>query len=203
MCADMKTLDFLLERSDTPIGQMLLATDEQGRLRILDWTDHEQSMLRLMRRQYPGIDVRLRETRQVSAAMRAMQAYFDGELAAIDTIETATGGTPFQQRVWAALRTIPAGQTLSYLALATRIGQPTAVRAVGLANGANPISIVVPCHRVIGSNATLTGYGGGLPRKHWLLRHENALPEVLGDRQASLPGMDMPENAGPNRKMPG
>lgn len=203
MCADMKTLDFLLERSDTPIGQMLLATDEQGRLRILDWTDHEQSMLRLMRRQYPGIDVRLRETRLVSAAMRAMQAYFDGELAAIDTIETATGGTPFQQRVWAALRTIPAGQTLSYLALAARIGQPTAVRAVGLANGANPISIVVPCHRVIGSNATLTGYGGGLPRKHWLLRHENALPEVLGDRQASLPGMDMPENAGPNRKMPG
>lgn len=185
----MTTLTFFLERAATPIGEMLLATDEQGRLRILDWADHEDGMRRLLRRQYPGVSVIVHETSQVSSAMRAMQAYFDGEISAIETLQVATGGTPFQQRVWAALRTIPAGQTLSYLGLATRIGQPTAVRAVGLANGANPVSIVVPCHRVIGSNSTLTGYGGGLTRKRWLLEHEGALPGSGHDVQGVLEGM--------------
>src|SRR5690606_35280387 len=97
-------------------------------------------------------------------------------------------GTPFQQRVWAALRTIPAGQTLSYLGLATRIGQPTAVRAVGLANGANPVSIVVPCHRVIGSNSTLTGYGGGLTGNGCRLEHEGARPGSEDERQGMMEG---------------
>jgi methylated-DNA-[protein]-cysteine S-methyltransferase len=83
-----------------------------------------------------------------------------------------TNGTPFQQTVWAALREIPCGQTISYATLARRIGRPSAVRAVGLANGANPVGIVIPCHRVIGANGTLTGYGGGLDRKRWLLSHE-------------------------------
>jgi methylated-DNA-[protein]-cysteine S-methyltransferase len=82
------------------------------------------------------------------------------------------GGTPFQNRVWSALRTIPCGTTVSYGTLAKRIRQPKAVRAVGLANGSNPIGVVVPCHRVIGSDGSLTGHGGGLPRKHWLLAHE-------------------------------
>jgi methylated-DNA-[protein]-cysteine S-methyltransferase len=86
----------------------------------------------------------------------------------------ATGGTPFQRLVWAALREIAAGRTLSYAALAGRIGRPTAIRAVGLANGANPVGVVVPCHRVVGSDSTLTGYGGGLARKRWLLEHEGA-----------------------------
>ena len=81
-------------------------------------------------------------------------------------------GTPFQKRVWEALRTVPAGKTASYAELAVRVGSPAAVRAVGAANGANPVAIVVPCHRIIGSNGTLTGYGGGLERKTWLLRHE-------------------------------
>ena len=104
----------------------------------------------------------------------AIRAYFDGKLEAIDGLPVATGGTPFQRKVWQALRQIPCGRTLSYGALAKRIGRETAVRAVGHANGDNPISIVVPCHRVIGANGTLTGYGGGIERKRWLLAHEGA-----------------------------
>ncbi len=184
----MTTLTFLLERSETPIGHMLLATDEAGRLRILDWLEYENDMRQLLRRQYPGMSVRLENTGQTSSAMQAVMRYFDGDLAAIDTIEVATGGTPFQREVWAALRTIAHGSSLSYLGLAARIGRPTAVRAVGMANGANPVSIVVPCHRVIGSNATLTGYGGGLHRKRWLLEHEKALPGRQHDQQTELPG---------------
>jgi methylated-DNA-[protein]-cysteine S-methyltransferase len=89
-------------------------------------------------------------------------------------IEWRTGGTPFQRAVWTGLTTIAPGQTLSYGALAARLGCPSAVRAVGTANGSNPISVVVPCHRVIGADGTLTGYGGGLTRKRWLLNHEGA-----------------------------
>jgi methylated-DNA-[protein]-cysteine S-methyltransferase len=102
----------------------------------------------------------------------AIRAYFEGELEAIDTLPVATEGTSFQKSVWRALRDIPAGETISYGELANRIGKPAAVRAVGLANGANPIGIVVPCHRVIGANGSLTGYGGGIERKRWLLDHE-------------------------------
>jgi methylated-DNA-[protein]-cysteine S-methyltransferase len=102
----------------------------------------------------------------------ALAAYFAGSVNAIDGLPTATGGTEFQRMVWRALRQIPCGETISYATLARRIGRPAAVRAVGLANGANPISIVVPCHRVIGSDGSLTGYGDGLERKRWLLAHE-------------------------------
>ena len=90
-----------------------------------------------------------------------------------------TNGTEFQRDVWAALRTIPAGQTRTYGELAKQINRPAAVRAVGMTNGANPIGIVVPCHRVIGANGTLTGYAGGLERKRWLLEHEGALAPTL------------------------
>jgi methylated-DNA-[protein]-cysteine S-methyltransferase len=103
-----------------------------------------------------------------------VHAYFAGDLSAIERLAVVTGGTDFQREVWAALRRIPAGRTLSYGALATQLGRPKAVRAVGLANGANPIGIVVPCHRVIGADGSLTGYGGGLERKRWLLAHEGA-----------------------------
>lgn len=181
----MSTL-FVLERMDAPLGEMLLATDEAGRLRIVNWRDHETQMHRLLRLQYPGLSIELPESTARSAAWQALRDYFDGDLTAIDTLEVAMGGTDFQRAVWSALRGIPTGQTISYLELATRIGRPKAVRAVGLANGANPISIVVPCHRVIGSSATLTGYGGGLQRKHWLLAHENALPPALARLQGEL-----------------
>jgi len=169
----MATLKFLLERSPTPLGEMLIVTDEQGLLRALDWGDHEADMLRLMRNQYHKDTVDLQETRRASSAMQAMLAYFDGDLTGIDQLPVLTGGTDFQRQVWAALREIPCGSTISYLELATRIGKPLAVRAVGMANNANPISIVIPCHRVIGSNRTLIGYGGGLHRKRWLLEHES------------------------------
>jgi len=102
----------------------------------------------------------------------SLDAYFAGDLTAIDDVPVATNGTPFQRTVWAALRRIPAGTTTSYGALAASIGYPSAMRAVGLANGANPVAIIVPCHRVIGADHSLTGYGGGLPRKRWLLEHE-------------------------------
>src|SRR5206468_11449323 len=109
--------------------------------------------------------------RQISDAL---QSYFAGGHAALDWIEVEIAGTPFQRSLWSALRTIPSGQTSTYGALAAKIGLPKAVRAVGAANGANPISIVLPCHRVIGADSRLTGYGGGLDRKRWLLTHEGA-----------------------------
>lgn len=109
-----------------------------------------------------------------SAPARALAAYLDGDLTALDALAVDTGGTPFQRRVWEALRTIPAGQTWSYADLAVTVSTRTATRAVGGANGANPISLVVPCHRVVRSDGTLGGYGGGLDRKAWLLAHEGA-----------------------------
>ncbi|RIK91560.1 MAG: cysteine methyltransferase, partial [Proteobacteria bacterium] len=104
----------------------------------------------------------------------ALAAYFAGDLGALGALAIRPGGTDFQRRVWDALRRIPAGATTSYGALAERIGRPGACRAVGLANGANPIALVVPCHRVIGADGSLTGYAGGAPRKRWLLDHERA-----------------------------
>jgi methylated-DNA-[protein]-cysteine S-methyltransferase len=104
--------------------------------------------------------------------VKVLNAYFAGELDALNDVPVATGGTEFQRKVWRALRMIPAGATMSYGELAAKIGRPSASRAVGAANGSNPVAIVVPCHRVIGANGTLTGYGGGLPRKRWLLDHE-------------------------------
>ncbi|SNR84746.1 methylated-DNA-[protein]-cysteine S-methyltransferase [Methylobacillus rhizosphaerae] len=171
----MIQMDFLLERVATPLGQMLIVTDEQQRLRALDWQDHEDDMHVLFRRQYREHSIVLHETSTVSPATQAMLEYFDGNIPAIDQIAVATGGTDFQQAVWKALREIPHGHTISYGTLAQRIGRPAAVRAVGMANGANPVSIVIPCHRVIGANQSLTGYGGGLPRKQWLLAHESRM----------------------------
>lgn len=112
-------------------------------------------------------------------------AYFQGDLEAIDALAVEPRGTPFQERVWAELRRIPVGSTLSYGELARRIGQPSAVRAVAAANGANPVAIVVPCHRVIASTGKLHGYGGGLPRKAWLLQFE-ASPLFNGRRLSGL-----------------
>jgi methylated-DNA-[protein]-cysteine S-methyltransferase len=109
----------------------------------------------------------------------ALRAYFDGDLAAIDGLPVAASGTAFQTAVWRALRDIPRGETRSYSQLARQIGHPSAVRAVGLANGSNPIGVVVPCHRVIGADGSLTGYGGGIERKRWLLEHERCTQVTL------------------------
>lgn len=158
-------------RLASPLGVMLLLSDPAGRLRALDWEDYEPRLHRLLARQYPHA-VTLRPGPAPEPLAAALAAYFDGELEALEQIAVETGGTAFQKTVWTALRQIPAGQTVSYGMLAQRIGLPRAVRAVGLANGANPIGIAVPCHRVIGANGSLTGYGGGLERKRWLLAHE-------------------------------
>jgi methylated-DNA-[protein]-cysteine S-methyltransferase len=168
----MTSLIFKLERVPTPCGEMLVATDEEGALRGLDWTDHEGRLRRLLQLHYGPEVVQLRPRSSVSDARSAVEAYLEGDLQAIDAVTVKSGGTPFQREVWAALRTIPAGTTLSYGALAAQLNRPAAVRAVGLANGSNPISVVVPCHRVIGADGSLTGYGGGLSRKRWLLEHE-------------------------------
>lgn len=168
----MPELTFLLDRFRTPLGEMLLLIDGDGQLRALDWHDYEDRMHRLLRQQYRGQAIVVRESASPSSVRLSLQHYFEGDLAALACIPVATGGTAFQRAVWAALRDIPAGETRSYGELARQIGRPQAVRAVGLANGANPVGIVVPCHRVIGANQSLTGYAGGLARKSWLLGHE-------------------------------
>jgi methylated-DNA-[protein]-cysteine S-methyltransferase len=164
--------EFFVDRIDTPIGEMAIVADREGNLRALDWTEHEERMRRLLRLQYGANGFTLTHVQNPNGLTHAIERYFAGELSAIDSLPVQTAGTPFQQKVWRALRTIPCGATISYGALAQRIGQPTAVRAVGLANGSNPVGVVVPCHRVIGSNGSLTGYGGGIERKRWLLEHE-------------------------------
>jgi methylated-DNA-[protein]-cysteine S-methyltransferase len=158
----------------TPAGAMRVVTDEQERVRALDWEDYEERFIRLLHRHH-GMEVKLHQARLPSSVREPIQAYLAGDLFAVDAIPVATAGTAFQQQVWAELRCIRPGTTLSYAALAARIGRPSATRAVGLANGANPIGVVVPCHRVIGTNGSLTGFGGGLDRKRWLLEHEGAL----------------------------
>lgn len=159
-----------LARIATPVGEVLLVTDAEGAVRALDFSDYEPRMMRLLGRHAPG--AALVPDRAPEAVRGAMQAYFAGEVSALDAMVVKTGGTAFQRAVWAALRAIPAGQTRSYGQLAAAIGAPKAVRAAGLANGQNPIAVIVPCHRVIGANGTLTGYAGGVERKRWLLRHE-------------------------------
>jgi methylated-DNA-[protein]-cysteine S-methyltransferase len=166
------SLRLLIDHIKTPIGQLGIVADEDGFLRAVEWTEHDERMHRSFRLQYGADGYALKKARDPAGMSGALCAYFDGELAAIDRLKVATGGTDFQKSVWKALRTIPCGETISYAALAERVGRPTAVRAVGHANGDNPISVVVPCHRVIGTNGSLTGYGGGIERKRWLLAHE-------------------------------
>jgi methylated-DNA-[protein]-cysteine S-methyltransferase len=165
-------LRLLTDRFETPIGEMMIAADEDGNLRAAEWTDHPERVLHLLQRYYGKNGFTLTPVHNPGGLTDAMKSYFAGELASIDELPTQTAGTPFQREVWRSLREIPCGTTISYGQLAERIGRPSAVRAVGLANGANPIGVVVPCHRVIGSGGSLTGYGGGIERKRWLLNHE-------------------------------
>jgi methylated-DNA-[protein]-cysteine S-methyltransferase len=179
-------LTLALSRLETPIGVAFIATDDQGRLRVLDWEDHAERMQHGLDRIYRASGgVRLDESVAVAWPVRdRLKAFFAGDLAAIDAIPVESAGTPFQRAVWKALRKIPAGKTWTYTELAARAGKPAAVRAAGAANGLNPISVVVPCHRVIGSDGSLTGYGGGIPRKEWLLRHEGAAFKSSGGARA-------------------
>ena len=149
-----------LSRLDSPVGRLVFAADD-SLLRALEFYESEEQLRAKVERSLP--DARFAKGAGPSFVIDALGAYFGGD------------GTPFQRKVWKALRTIQPGRTTSYRALAEQIGCPGAFRAVGAANGQNPISLVVPCHRVIAADGTLCGYGGGLWRKEWLLRHEGAL----------------------------
>ncbi|WP_456876478.1 methylated-DNA--[protein]-cysteine S-methyltransferase [Ewingella americana] len=187
------------ETIDTPLGDLEIITDPQGQLRALEWADFHHRLLQLLVRHYgpdqsstlsaaspaksnakPGFSLHQESVEQ--NIKQRISDYFAGDLAAIDALPVATAGTEFQRTVWKMLRTIPCGQIMTYGQMAAQLGNPGASRAVGLANGSNPISVVVPCHRVIGSNGTLTGYAGGVERKKWLLVHEG----YLFDQQNSL-----------------
>jgi methylated-DNA-[protein]-cysteine S-methyltransferase len=169
-----EVLHLLIDRIDTPIGEMVIIADREGNLRAVDWTDHDPRAEDSLRLHYGKNGFTLTPARNPGGLSQAISNYFAGDLTAIDSLPTKTNGTDFQRQVWQALREIPLGTTTSYGELARRIGRPKAVRAVGLANGSNPVGVIVPCHRVIGSNGSLTGYGGGLNRKRWLLDHERA-----------------------------
>jgi methylated-DNA-[protein]-cysteine S-methyltransferase len=170
----MKMTPLFIDRLEFELGKILLVTDGAN-LCSVDFSGYEERLMNLLRKRYASFE--LIETVNPQGFSDRLQAYLNGEFDAIDEIPVSPGGTLFQQTVWHMLRSIPPGQVITYSELATRIGKPTASRAVGMANSLNPVSIVLPCHRVIGANATLTGYAGGLDRKRWLLNHEGFTPK--------------------------
>jgi methylated-DNA-[protein]-cysteine S-methyltransferase len=169
---------FGLDRIETPVGIALLVTDADGALRALDWEDYEPRMKQLLRLHYGAVV--LQDSSSPRDIRAALSGYFKGDFDRLNTITWRVAGTPFQRKVWTELTKIPPGTTMSYGALAAQLDAPKAMRAVGHANGSNPISVVVPCHRLIGSNGSLTGYGGGIERKRWLLAHEGVALKPAG-----------------------
>lgn len=165
----------LIQTIESPIGP-LTAAERAGRVCLLYFGTDGPDVDGLLERWYPG---EAKEREALPAVVAILERYFAGEISALDTVPVELNGTPFQKSVWQALRRIPGGTTISYAELAKRIGDPAAVRAVGTANGANPVAVIVPCHRVIGSDGRLTGYGGGLDRKQWLLQHEGVVSPSL------------------------
>ena len=175
----------------TPLGDMLALASDEG-LCALEFTTvtgrarGEERLTRLnarLQRWFPPHEIVERETATIRATRRWLTAYFDGTAAASGGLPLDMRGAPFEKRVWLALQTIQPGETTSYGAIAQALGSAGASRAVGAANGANPVAIIVPCHRVIGSTGSLTGYGGGLDRKTWLIDHER---RWRAEPQASL-----------------
>jgi methylated-DNA-[protein]-cysteine S-methyltransferase len=158
----------------TPLGDMLALDSGEG-LCALEFMGPDQRLPRLqarLRRWFPPHEIADRETPTIGRTRAWLEAYFAGATAEPGDLRLDMRGAAFERRVWLALRAIPAGETTSYGAIAKALGSAGASRAVGAANGANPIAIIVPCHRVIGASGSLTGYGGGLERKTWLLDHE-------------------------------
>ncbi len=170
---------------DTAVGGLLPLVREDGALVALPFLDTGDDATAVAARHASGSDV-VFDGGRTAHVVRQIYEYFAGKRTRFE-LETAPTGTEFQLKVWRALETIPFGSTQGYAELARRIGSPTASRAVGRANGANPIPIVIPCHRVIGANGDLTGYGGGIDRKRTLLRLEGALPEPLELEAAADP----------------
>lgn len=168
-------LRLLEDKIATPLGPLWILCDEQFHLRAVEWEEHTVRMEQLLELHYRTEGYERVAASNPNGLSRQMKSYFEGDLSIIETLPSATAGTPFQREVWQALRTIPCGQVMHYGQLAEQLGRPGAARAVGAANGSNPVSVVVPCHRVIGRNGTMTGYAGGVQRKEWLLRHEGYL----------------------------
>ncbi|MDI1327356.1 MAG: methylated-DNA--[protein]-cysteine S-methyltransferase [Brevundimonas sp.] len=164
----------ILSWIDSPIGPLALACDEAGVVRGVSFGD---GLIKAMRREYPGAALSDGETS--AAVARDLAAYFSGDRAALNrvpwSLEGAASGDSFQPRVWKALAEVPAGVTISYGEMARRAGEPGAAQAAGVALNRNPIPLILACHRVVGADGSLTGFGGGLERKGWLLRHEGAL----------------------------
>ena len=160
----------------SPIGQLTLASRDD-RVCLLHFGEDDPVVRRTLQRWYPAESIEAHPD-PAGAATRLGQ-YFEGQLDAVDAIDVELNGTPFQKRVWQSLRTVRAGTTAAYAEIARAIAAPSAVRAVGAANGANPVAVIVPCHRIIGTNGSLTGYGGGLDRKRWLLEHEGLRADGL------------------------
>ena len=175
-------MELLIDTIDSEIGSIFIVSDGES-LCALDYVDYENRMRTLLTTRYGSFHCK--PVINPIGASSQLRSYFQGHYAALDPILVNPGGTTFQRQVWAALRTIPSGSTVSYGELAAQLGKPTAYRAVGMANSLNPVAIVIPCHRVIGANAALTGYAGGLERKRWLLQHEGA--EVISAADQQLP----------------
>ena len=163
-----------LTRISSPIGE-ILAVSRGSTLCALEFADCAEKMMRGIAARFGDAVLAERDPARLG---RVFRAYFAGDLAALDGVAVDGGGTSFQRREWRALRRIPAGKTVTYAMLAARLGIPKSIRAVARANALNPISIVVPCHRVIGADGSLRGYSGGLERKRWLLQHEGAIPRL-------------------------
>ncbi len=162
-------IDTIVVPPGAPFAAIHLVADGDH-LCAVDFAGHEERMHRLLKRRYGTHE--LIERHDPCGASARMRAYFDGDLDALDQLAVRTGGTAFQAAAWLALRAIPAGTTATYRQQAARVGRPAAVRAIGAANGQNPLAVVLPCHRVVGMDGALTGYAGGLATKAWLLRHE-------------------------------
>ncbi|HEY7500301.1 MAG TPA: methylated-DNA--[protein]-cysteine S-methyltransferase [Vicinamibacterales bacterium] len=162
-----RTVD--LRTIDSPVGKLTIAAQGEG-VCLVHFGPATARVKASLAQWYPESEIAASE--DPGGAVSVLKRYFDGDLDSLDEIEVDLHGTTFQRSVWTALRSVKAGTTLSYSQLAERVGAPSAVRAVGAANGANPVAVILPCHRIIGSNGSLTGYGGGLERKRWLLDHE-------------------------------
>lgn len=164
--------ELLCEEFHSPCGVLSIIFDHNDRLFHLDFPDQGDRQNRLLKRRFKSLHLASAPSLHLK---NHILSYLENDPHGLENITSQSGGTAFQQHVWQALKKIPYGQTFSYLQLANMIGNPKAVRAVARANALNPLSLIYPCHRVIGSDGTLRGYAGGLKRKEWLLRHEGAL----------------------------
>lgn len=175
------------EHLATPLGKLLVFSTSDRRLAVVDWLD---TLDRLPAARHAALTAAPPASAE-SPTVAALRRYFAGDLQSLDALEVDPQGSPLQQQVWAALRAIPAGCTCSYAELAERIGRAGSARAIGAAVGANPLLLVLPCHRVVGANGALTGYAAGLERKRWLLEHEGVLPRLAhgaSGRALRVPG---------------